>query len=347
MIGMILVVAGCASKPADPLVNHVMIVANRREPDSVEIARYYLKRRQIPEANLVMVDAPPVEEIPQKEYAALEDQVRRALQVRKNIDYLVLTKYVPLRIREGGYSVDAHLATIDSGISEIRGVTEAALEASQNPYFDRNSEFSHRDFGIYLVTRLEGFTKADAERLVDNSLAAEKSPGLFYFHGAVNRTREGYGPLQDHLARATDVLRTKGFKSRYDMSSSFPSPSEALAGYASWGSNDRNFHIEAYHRLRFQPGALAETFVSTSARTFLPTTGGQSLIADLVQQGVTGVKGYVHEPFTFAMARPDILFDRYTSGFNLAESFYMASPIARWKDVVIGDPLCRPYKIAD
>jgi len=29
---------------------------------------------------------------------------------------------------------------------------------------------------------------------------------------------------------------------------------------------------------------------------------------------------------------------------NLAESFYAASLVAKWKDVVIGDPLCRPYR---
>ena len=44
-----------------------------------------------------------------------------------------------------------------------------------------------------------------------------------------------------------------------------------------------------------------------------------------------------------AMAHADILFDRYTAGFNLAESFYSASWLIRWKDMVIGDPLCAPY----
>ena len=58
------------------------------------------------------------------------------------------------------------------------------------------------------------------------------------------------------------------------------------------------------------------------------------------------MKGYVSEPFTFALARPNILFERYVGGFNLAESFYMASPVTKWKDVVIGDPLCSPYKIS-
>ena len=114
-------------------------------------------------------------------------------------------------------------------------------------------------------------------------------------------------------------------------------------GYVSWGSNDAQFDSAAYHAVRFLPGALAETFVSTSARTFGPVTGGQSRIVDLIAQGVTGVKGYVSEPFTLALANPDILFDRYVRGATLAESFYAASYMVLWKDLVIGDPLCAPY----
>ena len=84
--------------------------------------------------------------------------------------------------------------------------------------------------------------------------------------------------------------------------------------------------------------------MSTSGRTFAdPNARGQSLIADLVAQGITGCKGYVAEPFADAIARADVLFDRYTSGFTLAESFYCASRYLGWKDVVIGDPLCAPY----
>ena len=116
-----------------------------------------------------------------------------------------------------------------------------------------------------------------------------------------------------------------------------------LLGYVSWGSNDRHYDAAAYHSLRFAPGAICETAVSTSARTFLPTKGGQSLIADLIAQGVTGAKGYTDEPLLQAVASPSILFDRYTRGWTLAESFYAASRFVGWEDIVIGDPLCRPY----
>ena len=93
---------------------------------------------------------------------------------------------------------------------------------------------------------------------------------------------------------------------------------------------------------RSAAGSISDTAVSTSARTFLPTTGGQSLIADLIAHGVTGVKGYTNEPLLQAIASPSVVVDRYfLSGFNLAESFYAASRFVGWEDIVIGDPLGR------
>jgi len=68
------------------------------------------------------------------------------------------------------------------------------------------------------------------------------------------------------------------------------------------------------------------------------------MIADLVAQGITGVKGYTDEPLLQAIASPTIVLDRYTSGYTLAESFYAGSHFVGWTDVVIGDPLTHPIK---
>jgi uncharacterized protein (TIGR03790 family) len=95
--------------------------------------------------------------------------------------------------------------------------------------------------------------------------------------------------------------------------------------------------------LNFAPGSIGDTAVSTSARTFLPTTGGQSLLADLIAHGLTCGKGDTDEPLLQSTASPPILLERYTSGFTMAESFYMASHFVGWEDVYIGDPLCCPF----
>jgi tetratricopeptide (TPR) repeat protein len=67
-------------------------------------------------------------------------------------------------------------------------------------------------------------------------------------------------------------------------------------------------------------------------------------MGDLIREGVTGVSGHVAEPYLQNTVRPDILFPAYLSGLNLAEAFYMAMPGLSWENIVIGDPLCAPFR---
>jgi len=95
---------------------------------------------------------------------------------------------------------------------------------------------------------------------------------------------------------------------------------------------------------RWLPGAIAETCVSTGGRTMTYDGGyGQSLVADLVRDGVTGIKGYTVEPFLDAISHADILIPAYYQSYNLAESFWMGSEYSSWMGTVIGDPKCTPF----
>ncbi len=86
-------------------------------------------------------------------------------------------------------------------------------------------------------------------------------------------------------------------------------------------------------------GSIAETAVSTGGRSFNWGTGyGQSLVADLLEDGVSGVKGYVYEPYLTAVAYPSVMTTAYASGYTWAESIYMANPQMSWMGVVVGDP---------
>lgn len=338
-----------------PDAKRVLVVVNQNSPDSMVVGPYYVKKRAIPKENVVFVKVGSSPNIPMAEYlTGIQAPVKANLAKNKNkIDFIVLTKGVPFRLdNDGGYSVDGHLSTMAMQVAPIQGDLPKASNADQstqirramNPYFNKREPFSHAKFGLYLVTRLEGYTSADAKALVDRSLAAKKENGPFFFDMAGNRSDGDYGNMNQSLKLAADLLEFRDFSVKLDIEKEFIAPAEPLAGYASWGSNDAAYKREIYKKLRFKPGAISETFVSTSAFTFAKREHWQSLIADLIEQGVTGVKGYVSEPYTFALARPQILFERYVSGFNLAESFYMASPVVKWKDVVIGDPLCAPYK---
>ena len=197
------------------------------------------------------------------------------------------------------------------------------------------------------MTRLIGYTRADCLRLVDSSLEAKRRDGPFLLHTGPGHQDEGYKTINDGMRRAHEILTARHVNSILSTGDVFSGGHKDLMGYYSWGSNDLKFDKRAYNSLGFAPGGIAETAVSTSARTFAdPKAPWQSLIADLVAQGVTGCKGYVSEPGIMAMARADILFDRYTAGFNLAESFYSATWLIRCKELVVGDPLCAPYSNA-
>ena len=91
-------------------------------------------------------------------------------------------------------------------------------------------------------------------------------------------------------------------------------------------------------------GSIAETAVSTSGRSFnWDTSYGQSLIADLLEDGVSGAKGYVYEPYLTAVGSPSTLMSMYASGYNLAESHAAANLQTGWMGVTVGDPKMAPY----
>ena len=324
----------------------VLLVINKASTESVEIGAYYRIKRQIPKENVLMISVSRTENVSRSEYTSgIEAPIKEAIKNSKNkINYIVLTKGTPIRLENNaGFSVDGHLASMNLPIQPIGELNKENITRSQNPYYGSTERFSSEKWNMYLVTRLTGYTVEDAKKLVDNSLAAKRVDGPFFLDKAGNRTSGGYGQMEQMMERSYENLKTKGFDVQIDRDKDYILPGRPLMGYCTWGSNDGAFNLDTYRKVKFLPGAICETFVSTSGRTFEPTTGGQSLIADLIKNQVTGVKGYVSEPYTFALAQPDILFDRYVEGFNLAEAFYAASLVIKWKDIVIGDPLCRPY----
>jgi hypothetical protein len=229
--------------------------------------------------------------------------------------------------------------------------------------------FSHSQFGGYLVTRLDGYTQADAMGLVTEALAAEqKTPGgpamfdVDVNHGLGDKTTapepitaSDYDPeagvtsewdwsvWNADMLRAHDLMEASGIANQLYMNGTFVGGVTGLLAYFSWGSNDSTFDSNAYQSLMFAPGSLSDTAVSTSGRTFLPTSGGQSLVADLLAHGLTSGKGYVGEPLLQGIASPSIALSRFYSGYSMAESLYAASHFVGWEDVVLGDPLMTPY----
>ena len=361
----------------------VLLVYNANSPISMAVAKDYAAKRGVTKTVVIRCADSAVssdnETISLANYAGqIAAPIVSYLKQHPEINFIVLTKGVPIRIdggitgsrdigSTGNYhpSVDSYLAAID--YPNFKDAVKINITGSGatgfgwlNRYWKAETPFSHAQFGGYLVTRLDGYTQADAMALVARAIAAEKSTQTgkvlldvqphFGIDDVASQPLPVSGTIKDEsaysswnadLVKAGGLLAALKIPTDLDKNEAFVGDQTDLLGYFSWGSNDPTYSDKAYQSLRFLPGSIGDTAVSTSARTFLPTSGGQSLITDMIAHGITGVKGYTDEPLLQAIASPSVTMDRYTSGFTLAESFYAASRFVGWEDVVIGDPLCR------
>lgn len=355
-----IVLAFAASSLLAQKSENVLVIANQNSPVSKTIAEYYARKRSIPSGNIYYLKTAPTEIIERRTY---DDEIAGPVaaflkknRLQEQILYIVTTLGVPLGI-DGNGGVTSDQASVDSELtllySTMKGAKYELKGPFPNPLFaQRDAPFSHAAFPIYLVTRLAGYEFADVRGLIDRSLAA------------VNRGKVVVDLKSSEDAPGNDWLRTAAIlmptdRLILDETKTVLYGQKNVIGYASWGSNDPN-RKERWLRNQWLPGAIMTEYVSTNGRTFERPPDSwnlsswsssdqpkwfkgspQTLTADYVREGVTGASGHVFEPYLQYTPRPDKLFAAYISGRTLAESYYLALPALSWKNIVIGDPLCR------
>jgi uncharacterized protein (TIGR03790 family) len=277
----------------------------------------------------------------------------RALEIR----YIVLTQGVPLKI-QGTLGMQGDAASVDSEVAAMKlDLNSAGPHALPgplaNPYF-QTSDASLSP--IFLVARLAGYAFADVKGLIERAKQA-RNRGVVVLDQR-DDLLESDGDLW--LLRTANRLPKQ--RVVLDQSAKVLRGVTNVIGYASWGSNDiaRSRDLGGIRDLgfKFLPGAIVTEYVSSNGRTFAEPPADwrisdyrrpftrfagtpQSLSADFVRQGATGVSGNVYEPYLHLTPRPEILFPAYVlQGRTLGEAYWMSIPAVSWMSIVIGDPLC-------
>lgn len=333
----------------------VLVIINQNSTISDSIGRYFALMRNIPPVNILRINAPIIEEIDTVDFNSIRNQIENYI-IQNNllykINYIVTTKGLPLKVNRGNtFSTTSPSSSVESELTLILSANANKIGANgyiTSPYFLQKENFSRSKFDMFLVTRLDGYNFEDVKRMIDKSSAYLWIDSTMQFIFDQDPTWNSTIPyLNNSMTYASTLLQQKGLKTLLDNTTTFLTHKENVIGYTSFGSNDYNAHLYTTHakpQNNWASGAIAETYVSTSGRTFTkPVTYGQSLIADLISEGITGVKGYVYEPYSNAMAIVWHLFDMYTDGYNLAESFYSASRALSWMDIIVGDPKMRIF----
>ena len=340
----------------------VLVIANVRANDSLELAEYYMQRRQIPIDHLVRINTTGKERCSRQEYnEAIRKPVRQALaklESGSRIRCLVVMYGVPLAIRSLE-SEDAKQLSQDEKMDTRAAVdSELALVLTDdyslegwlpNPYFlgfREQSTLLKRD-AVLMVSRLDGPDPATVRRLVDDALLAEKEglQGRAYFDARwpkpADNKLEGYALYDASLHAAAENVRKSGrMEVRLDERNELFQPGDCpkAALYCGWYSLGR--YVDAFDWVR---GAIGFHIASSECVT-LKQKDSQVWCKRMLEDGVAATIGPVYEPYVQGFPLPELFFTTLTEGYlSLGESYLISLPFLSWQMVLIGDPLYRPF----
>ncbi|MFN8393728.1 MAG: TIGR03790 family protein [Bacteroidia bacterium] len=344
----------------NPLYADVAVIVNDSSAASVAIGSYFAQQRGIPASRVLHVAVPPVTTVDSLGFEELRAQVEAELiggNLLDTVNYLVTTKGLPARvsIRNGCDSnyVQAPQAInrcscLESEMALILGPNAADILkpfGSPNPYVMANAPFSRDSFGIFLVSRLDGYTEQEAKSLVDHG-----GPGRNFFQPEVEVLLDNAGflpgnPSLQFFQQVHDMLEDSlsavGYSVFNDTSgSSIVSNRQDLIAYvAGWATDSLNGYDP---NLSFAPGSIVHLWYNTAPiETDRPWTYEPG---DAIADGAAVITTYTSVGFAGPNFQPHAIVPNYldtlSTGFrpNAAEAAYRTNALLSQQGILYGDP---------
>lgn len=354
-----------------------MVLANADDDESLRIAGYYAKRRGIPEENIIALPMPRAETIAWREFVVgiwqpMQDELIRrgwidampmklidAVGRRKvapsghRISYLVVCRGVPLRINHDAalYEVSpgktersefqTNRSAVDAEFSLLAQGSYAINGYVPNPLFRVQQPSDLLAGTVVKVARLDGPSASDVIAMIDGAIEAETN-------GLIGRTyvdvRGPHAQGNNWMESIIKALTAADFApDTHHGSGTFPHTArmDAPAVYMGWYAGNANgpFVLPGF---RFAPGAIAVHIHSFSAQTL--RSDSKAWCGPFIARGVAATTGAVFEPYLQMMHHLDLLMEALLRGESLGDAAYYALPVLSWQNVLVGDPLYRPFQ---
>ena len=366
-----LMAAGRALGFSEP--DQVVILANSRENDSVDLAGYYATARGIPDGNIIAIPMPVEETIGWSQYvseihnpllsrllvggwigARVLEEVdlagRPEIKLKGHrIAYLVTCRGVPLRIENSPDLLEAESAdlppryrtnrsAVDSELSLLTRSNVPTSGVVTNPLYREKEPNAKRMASVVRVSRLDGPDWDSCRRLVDSAIEGEERGlvGRAYIDaGEINQVGEAWFAS---IGRKIEMLGIDLDRESTLANFLFTARMDAPVLYLGWHSGKvvgpmRN------PGFRFSAGAGAMHIHSFSAGTFR-----RGWSATLVSAGAAVTVGIVSNYQLQLTHNLDLFFERIESGASIGEAAFYSLPGQSWQSILVGDPLYRPFK---
>lgn len=355
----------------------VVILYNSNVADSKELALHYAKARQIPGANIIGLNLLDQEEISHDYYNKnIRDPLRKTFSKLNwwimgherngithpttcKISTIVCMRGVPYKIKriplppkpktapKKIQSKNKPLPTEASVDSELTllGVSNYPLAGpSQNAYFKKDTPFHKAKLPfIILVGRIDGPDYTICKNMIDDAITVEKQGlwGACYLDFALKAENKNLG--DEWLERIATLNHNTGIptvtdRNKQTLTTNYPMNDCAV--YFGWYTQNRNGPL-LNPKFSFRKGAIATHLHSFSARHLRDKNKTWS--GPILARGAAATLGNVYEPYLPLINQYDIFYDRLLKGYTLIEAAYMSAPALSWQNLVLGDPLYKPF----
>jgi uncharacterized protein (TIGR03437 family) len=197
---------------------------------------------------------------------------------------------------------------------------------------------------MYLVARLDGPNARIATALVDRAMRAEAAlkttDGIAYFDYRHIAAGDVYYAADQTVINAYNLATSLGYQTVFndnhlDTAKMIRSAPKTLWAWG-WYSGPQSW--EGYEFVDGAVGAQLTSYTANNIRGVVPG----AWVPLWLTAGITATWGATTEPYTSGYANGDNLFHKFWSGYNFAESAYLATPYLNHAMIFVGDPLYAP-----
>ncbi len=302
------------------------VIVNDDDPDSVELATYYMEKRGIPAVNLIHVRFQPGRPaLTREQFVALKRRLDR--MTPRHIQAYVLTWVRPWRVDCMSITT-AFAFGFDSAFC-----AKDCKPTRESPYFNSSTPRPFDTYHIRPTMSLAATSLDAAKHMIDRGVASDGSnpDGSAYLVSTPDKARNvraaTFHALQMQLGKAfaTEIVEADRIENKSDVVFYFTGLPR----------------VPAIERNTYLPGAIADHLTSYGGE--LLGTGQMSSLA-WIDAGATGSYGTVAEPCNFPakFPQPGIAMAHYLQGETLIEAYWKSVQMPG-QGIFIGEPLARPF----
>ncbi len=282
-----------------------------------------------------------------EEFNKLVDQ-RRDLWARDKVRRVVALRSGPFILAQ---TIQEQIEWLDEDQSDASVDSELSLvkEPDYPRYLYRRStlsvEYADSPPIQVMTARIDGPNLQVARRIIDDAIATEQAglTGEFVIDGrGIANDQPGTFGWYDELLRQAGVITSSKTSINVFTDSKpelLPAKSRKDVGlYIGW------YSLQNYiPSCTFTRGAVA-FHVASLELTDLRNPQSREWVPNLLKDGACVSIGAVSEPYLHSFPLPNLFFPTLMTGeWSLAEVYWMTTAFASWKQVLIGDPLYRPF----